>query len=648
MNSHQQILLQGFTDTASIRRVLTAGPLSAQFDQGALRNIRMGSVLVLQQIYSAVRDQNWGTVVPTIMILEEQQTPDSHVLVFESDHRQNDIHFRWTGTIRLAVTPSNPAQTASLTFAMKGEARTTFLRNRIGFCVLHDASIAGQPCQIVHTDGSATANARFPDVISPHQPYVNIRSITHWLPDGMQVLVTMTGDTFEMEDQRNWTDASFKTYCTPLALPFPARIEAGTSVEQTVEITFTGDLPQAQPLDTLTDIHLVDERVPLPHLGTCLADEALSDDQLDLLRSLRLATLRVDVDAHHPQIGTQLDTAHQIASKLHTRLDIALWLSDSAAEDLASFLSAWELHAAAPLTRYFLVFQQGHKCTPASTLRLASQTLGCPVIGGTDAFFTELNRDRPDIPSGVAGVTYSTNPQVHAFDNASLIETLAMQGENLRSARTFCGNLPVLVSPVTLKMRWNPNATSAPLPTPVGELPATADVRQASLFGAVWTMGSIKHHAENGAHTVHYYKTHGIEGFMPPSTGNPLPGKFPEAHRTFPPFLVLAEIAQFSAGSPLFVQRSSSSQPRTAEALALVNAEGQIRWLLANYTPQTQRVRLSGLTPLRGRSVNADNVRQITANPEVYLREWPLRFGADGSAVFDLPPYGLLILETIP
>jgi len=26
-----------------------------------------------------------------------------------------------------------------------------------------------------------------------------------------------------MEDQRNWTDASFKTYSTPLALGFPHR-----------------------------------------------------------------------------------------------------------------------------------------------------------------------------------------------------------------------------------------------------------------------------------------------------------------------------------------------------------------------------------------------------------------------------------------
>ncbi len=43
----------------------------------------------------------------------------------------------------------------------------------------------------------------------------------------------MEGEVFEMEDQRNWTDASFKTYCRPLALPIPYRLEPSTPVRQT-------------------------------------------------------------------------------------------------------------------------------------------------------------------------------------------------------------------------------------------------------------------------------------------------------------------------------------------------------------------------------------------------------------------------------
>ena len=62
----------------------------------------------------------------------------------------------------------------------------------------------------------------------------------------------MTGDTYEMEDQRNWTDASYKTYIRPLAEPWPYELSQGTQREQsvTVEITIpasvgggTGDAP---------------------------------------------------------------------------------------------------------------------------------------------------------------------------------------------------------------------------------------------------------------------------------------------------------------------------------------------------------------------------------------------------------------------
>ena len=45
--------------------------------------------------------------------------------------------------------------------------------------------------------------------------------------------IGFVGEVFEIEDQRNWTDASYKTYCRPLARPFPYRIEPGETVEQT-------------------------------------------------------------------------------------------------------------------------------------------------------------------------------------------------------------------------------------------------------------------------------------------------------------------------------------------------------------------------------------------------------------------------------
>jgi hypothetical protein len=39
----------------------------------------------------------------------------------------------------------------------------------------------------------------------------------------VRVTCRMEGDTYETEDQRNWTDASYKTYVRPLPCPGPTR-----------------------------------------------------------------------------------------------------------------------------------------------------------------------------------------------------------------------------------------------------------------------------------------------------------------------------------------------------------------------------------------------------------------------------------------
>ena len=47
-------------------RRLTAGPLSVELDNGALRYVRLGEVEVLRAIAFLVRDENWGTYAPSI------------------------------------------------------------------------------------------------------------------------------------------------------------------------------------------------------------------------------------------------------------------------------------------------------------------------------------------------------------------------------------------------------------------------------------------------------------------------------------------------------------------------------------------------------------------------------------------------------
>src|SRR5262249_5279387 len=129
---------------------LNAGPVSMIFepDLGFLRYIKLGDNEILRGIYAAVRDHNWGTVAPRVTGLKIETRDDSFALEFDVLCKQDAIDFLWHGFIR-------GESNGTVRFAMKGDARTTFQRNRIGFCVLHPLKeCSGRPCKVKHPDGS--------------------------------------------------------------------------------------------------------------------------------------------------------------------------------------------------------------------------------------------------------------------------------------------------------------------------------------------------------------------------------------------------------------------------------------------------------------------------------------------------------------
>ena len=104
---------------------------------------------------------------------------------------------------------------------MAGKVAPSLVNSRDAFAGL----AAAEPVSVEPTGlgGSHTA------IINPLQPFYEIRALTHAVLPGVKAICRMTGDSFEMEDHRNWTDASYKTYVRPLALPWPYVIPAGTA-----------------------------------------------------------------------------------------------------------------------------------------------------------------------------------------------------------------------------------------------------------------------------------------------------------------------------------------------------------------------------------------------------------------------------------
>ena len=129
----------------------------------------------------------------------------------------------------------------TLVFTVDATPDADFETNRCGFCVLHPiVGLAGSPITVEHVDGTVVS-ACLPNVIEPWQPFKNLRALTHAVAPGLTATCRMEGDTFEMEDQRNWSDASYKTYVRPLALPWPYRLPAGIAQRQSVTLTLAGD-----------------------------------------------------------------------------------------------------------------------------------------------------------------------------------------------------------------------------------------------------------------------------------------------------------------------------------------------------------------------------------------------------------------------
>lgn len=640
----ESVLRRGRDEPPPERFPLRAGPLSLVFEGGDLRYIRLSDREVLHRVYVAVRDRNWGTVPAVFSDMRMDVGSDSFSISYHAEHKQADIHFAWEGSI-------TGDSGGTITCSMDGTARSTFLRNRIGFCVLHPIrECAGQPCTIEHADGSME-HGEFPLYISPHQPFLDMRAITHEVLPGLRAEVRFEGDVFEMEDQRNWTDASYKTYCTPLRLPYPMEIRAGDRVAQAVRLRVDAERPQppvrarsAELTYSIRDL----STVPLPGigLGASTSGKTLGPRELMQLRALNPAHLRVDLDLSDSEYPAVLERASQTAMAIGTSLEVALFLSESAEQELERLAAL--LERIKPPVAAWLVFRATDRMTGEGLAGLARHHLtpydpGARFGGGTDAYFTQLNRARPPA-SSLDFVCYSLNPQVHAFDDASLVETLEAQGATVESARRLYDGLPLAVTPVTLKPRYNLDATGTESPPAARELPRAVDPRQMSLLCAGWTVGSLKYLSESGAASVTYYETAGWQGVLAGAAGSRISDKFPSLPGcVFPVYHVLADIGEFSGGD---VVPTESSDALLADGIC-VGKGNRTMLLLANRGSERQTVIVRGLDgPVRVRTLDETTARVAMEAPEEYRARESERVTANPQGLpVDLLPYAVVRVD---
>ncbi len=566
--------------------ILTTGNIELTYERGSLRWIRAGTTEIVRMVYAAVRDQNWGTIEPVILNEQIEAGQNTFRIDFECIWYQPPISFK------AHITITGTGNTLRVT--MNGEALSDFHTNRTGLCVLHPITeCRGKKCMVTHPDGSSEIS-EFPWWIAPHQPMKAISAL-EWEPSEiLSAKLIFEGDIFEMEDQRNWTDASYKTYCRPLSLPFPYEIKKGEKISQTIKLEIKSNL-LVDPVKTGKNIPIKFEIDPnrifkFPEVGLCISSrpEPMLPEEAAYLKKLNIDHLRVEIRPGNVNWQGHYARALKESDMLNAPLFLVLYLS----EDYQNELSEIENQKKGLPQKVKYVMVVGHNHLPDDAIfdaafpRLTQIFQGAIIGSGVNAYFAELNRNRPKT-TNTDFISFTVSPQVHAFDNGSLAENLEGQKYVVESAFHLFPGKPVFVSPVTLKQRLNVVATSPEPEHMPGELPPQVDPRQHTIFAAGWTAISLKYLAQAGADLVTYYETTGWKGIMQGSYPSPIPGKFPaKTGELFPVYHLLKELRNVRK-----VFGSVSSEPLKVDGL--VFADDQTKIVLANFTGSPQQVQFN-------------------------------------------------------
>jgi len=460
----------------------------------SVRNVTIDGFDVAQTITFSVRDKSWGTVESTNWSSSIETTNGRIDITMTGRFTSEDIDLE--ATIKLRTDGKG-----SLFYDVSAVALRDFERARIGICVMHPARLAGELLEVTTPD--SRYSTVFPDEISASRVISNIVSLRHGTGANNHVVFDFEGELFEFEDQRNWTDSSYKTFCTPLSLPWPVSVSSGDLVEQSLRISTDGGSASVRTWDVASrsataSVHVDLESVgdPMPSIGVlCVADP----DALSTAVRLGLPHVRMSLDAQSDSASTDLTAAIEGLGDSHTMLELEIVAASPndlpKVHDLVAELDD-------RLTSVF-VFDRETQITSVeyeSALEDLRNHANVNIGGGSGSNFGAINFnfDRVAFDS-MQILTFPMSPQVHYTDFFSVVENLDAQSVVADNGKRIAGERPLSIGPITL------------LPRRAGD-PLGKDSRSDSLFCAAWTVASMEKLIPSDAESLTYHQIGGDAG----------------------------------------------------------------------------------------------------------------------------------------
>ena len=467
---------------------ITHGGFTLDLAREAFRNIQYEGVQIIDLLYTAIRPLDWST------LKADEYSADVQIIGSDCGITITEV-FAGALAAQAKITLSSN-NTFSVDYELKGLSEYQVSRWGVCFC-LNTADWMGSS---VISSGNTYSLAQD---ISPQRVIDGVfqglfpasNEMHFRAPDNRYLKVVSVGKVLEAEDQRNWTDNTYKIYSGALSEPFPFLMSAGAVWKQSAN--FEVGVPKRIEADPSKI--LVREIEALPSIGLQFnADSLLSPDDLEK------AFVLLEID--HLRINEEVLTSQKIATTAANGLilEVAL-LSSSDGDELKA--EVLQLSERVPAGSRLLVQREGRKVVEETDLP-KNESLNT-YIPGSDAFLVDLQ----NVKNGFGNsVSYSIAPTVHSFDTETIFKTLFTQQESINFAQKFVAP-QVFISPITFSMRGNPHSGHLRDQRLIYAEPEMA-MHIRTIEGAAWTLGSIFSLASAGAFSGSWHDLFGEFGII--------------------------------------------------------------------------------------------------------------------------------------
>jgi hypothetical protein len=377
--------------------------------------------------------------------------------------------------------------------------------------MLHPADFAGLDLEIGHCDGSREVT-QFPRLISPGQAAFNISSLSY-TPEGCPRVLCRIDASLpshgsapcEMEDQRNWSDASFKTYVGSLLDPWPYWLQPDFRIRQHIEIALT-EIP-APFIRSAIDARLSfgageAKRMPAIGIGFDVEQPPCHQAAVQALEALSPQTLVLIGRPDAAEFETRSAEVARLAARCDAAVELQLIVAPTRdpVPDLQFVASILHRAGASPqsvmvcpdaLLKSYQPDGAWPDLPPLEDYYKAARAAfpDSEIGGGMVTFFTELNRKRPT-GADIDYVTHTTSPIIHAADDDSVMEALQSLPAMAQTVAALWPRLRYRIGPASIALRSNPYGARCVANPDRCRLPlADLDPRQSGLFAAAWSGG---------------------------------------------------------------------------------------------------------------------------------------------------------------